>query len=367
MKFYMTLISATLGVGLVISAAFAQDKINYTEMVEDLKVMCRIIDETMDETFENDYVKGGFFRKGGCQHLYLKGYGALFLLDVQFSVSEKEMKIVKTEKKTNLWEKHEREVRHQGQLEEAAWVTDKNESYSKEKVDKLKEKLAYLVGEYGSRIGQLAFDDTISFVVFGYPDHAVDLETDFLVEMHVVEHVDADAMSHARETLEETEEKLQVLLEEAEQILEAKQKLEGTAEHVADAMSHARETLEDTEEKLQVAVEKMEEELKKEITGQEGEDDDKKVIIQRDETIIVEEEKDEEMEDSQPQKGKRLRMFIRPTPPTPPIPPTVPNLPHGFHGKPATTLILTFKRSQLEGKKGADWEALLVGAEVVEY
>ena len=324
MKFYMTLISATLGVGLVISAAFAQDKINYTEMVEDLKVMCRIIDETMDETFENDYVKGGFFRKGGCQHLYLKGYGALFLLDVQFSVSEKEMKIVKTEKKTNLWEKHEREVRHQGQLEEAAWVTDKNESYSKEKVDKLKEKLAYLVGEYGSRIGQLAFDDTISFVVFGYPDHAVDLETDFLVEMHVVE-------------------------------------------HVADAMSHARETLEDTEEKLQVAVEKMEEELKKEITGQEGEDDDKKVIIQRDETIIVEEEKDEEMEDSQPQKGKRLRMFIRPTPPTPPIPPTVPNLPHGFHGKPATTLILTFKRSQLEGKKGADWEALLVGAEVVEY
>ena len=321
MKFYMTLISATLGVGLVISAAFAQDEINYTEMVEDLKVMCRIIDETMDETFENDYVKGGFFRKGGCQHLYLKGYGALFLLDVQFSVSEKEMKIVKTEKKTNLWEKHEREVRHQGQLEEAAWMVDKNESYRKEKVDKLKEKLAYLIGEYGSRIGQLTLDDTVSFVVFGHSNYAVDLETDFLVEMHVVE-------------------------------------------HVADAMSHARETLEDTEEKLQVAVEKMEEELKKEITGQEGEDDDKKVIIQRDETIIVEEEKDEEMEDSQPQKGKRLRMFIRPTPP---IPPTVPNLPHGFHGKPATTLILTFKRSQLEGKKGADWEALLEAAEVVEY
>ena len=36
-------------------------KINYTEMVEDLKVMCRIIDEKMDETFENDYVKGWIF------------------------------------------------------------------------------------------------------------------------------------------------------------------------------------------------------------------------------------------------------------------------------------------------------------------
>ena len=329
MKFYMTLIITTLGVGLVIGTAFAQDKINYTEMVEDLKVMCRIVDETMDETFENDYVKGGFFRKGGCQHLYLKGYGVLFLLDVQFPVSEKEMKVVKTEKKTNLWEKHEREVRHQGQLEEAAWVVDKNESYRKEKVDKLKEKLAYLVGEYGSRIGQLAFDDTISFVVFGHSGPAVHFDVDLDSEWHTV-----DVMSHSRKTIEELREKLkelkekhQTLLEEAEQILEAKRKLEGTAE-------------------------------------EESQDNDKKVISRRNETIIIEEEKDEEMEDSQPQKGKRLRMLIRPTPPIPPI---VPNLPHGFHGKPATTLILTFKRSQLEGKKGADWEALLTAAEVVEY
>ncbi len=320
MKFYMTLISATLGVGLVISAAFAQDKINYTEMVEDLKVMCRIIDETMDETFENDYVKGGFFRKGGCQHLYLKGYGALFLLDVQFSVSEKEMKIVKTEKKTNLWEKHEREVRHQGQLEEAAWVTDKNESYSKEKVDKLKEKLAYLVGEYGSRIGQLAFDDTISFVVFGYPDHAVDLDVglDFW-------HVVGGEVHHAQEMLKGAKE-IQVMRQKIKE-------LEGMAEELEG------------------------------ITEEKSRDDDDKVIIQRDSTIIIEEEKDEEIEDSQSKKGKRLRLRI----PVPPTPPTPPNLPHGFHGKPATTLILTFKRSQLEGKKGADWEALLVGAEVVEY
>ena len=180
MKFYMPFIIVVFGIGLITSTVSAQDQIDYTEMVEDLKVMCRIVDETMDETFENDYVKGGFFRRGGCQHLYLKGYGPMFLLDVRFPVAEKEMKIVKTEKKTNLWEKHEREVRHQGQLEEAVWVVGKNESYSKEKVDKLKEQLAYLVGEYGSHIGQLALDDTISFVVFGYPDYTIDLETDFL-------------------------------------------------------------------------------------------------------------------------------------------------------------------------------------------
>ena len=343
MKFYMTLIIAMLGIGLVTGVVSAQDQIDYTEMVEDLKVMCRIVDETMNETFEHDYVKGGFFRRGGCQHLYLKGYGAMFLLDVRFPVAEKEMKIVKTEKKTNLWEKHEREVRHQGQPEEAAWVIGKNESYSKEKVDKLKEQLAYLVGEYGSRIDQLAFDDTISFVVFGYPDYAVNLETDFVVEMHV-EHHDEDAMFHPRDTIEETRKKInelrkrgselkekQKLLENAEEILEAKRKLEGAAE-------------------------------------EESQDNSKKVIIRQDEGIIIEEEKGEEIEGSQSKKEERFRKLILkvPKPPVPPAPTPI-SAPHGFHGKPATTLILTFKRSQLEGKKGTDWEALLEAAEVVEY
>ena len=331
MKFYMTLIIATLGVGLVTGTVSAQDEVNYTEMVEDLKVMCRIVDETMDKTFENDYVKGGFFRKGGCQHLYLKGYGALFLLDVQFPVAEKEIRAVKTKKKTNMWEKYEREVRDQNQLEETVWVVGKNESYSKEKVDELKAQLAYLAGEYGSRIGQLGFDDTISFVVFGHSGPAVHFDVDLNSEWHTIDVMSHSVMSHSRETIEELKErpkelkeKHQTPREEAEQILEAKRKLEGTAE-------------------------------------EDSQDNDKKVIIQRDETIIIEEEKDDEMEDSQPQKDKRLRMFIHPIPPIPP------SLPHGFHGKPTTTLILTFKRSQLEGKKGADWEALLKAAEVVEY
>ena len=318
-----------LGIGLVAGTASAQDQIDYTEMVEDLKVMCRIVDETMEETFENDYVKGGFFRRGGCQHLYLKDYGPMFLLDVRFPVAEKEMKIVKTEKETNLWEKHEREVRHQDQLEETAWVVGKNESYSKEKVDKLKEQLAYLVGEYGSRIGQLTLDDTISFVVFGYPDYAVDLETDIMgfVRTVTVDYGDADAMSHTREALSHAREALSL---------------------VREMLSHPGETLEETEDKLQVVLEKIEE-LREKIAEQASQDGDK------------EEEKDEEMKDLEPEKVKRFRIPIPPTPPTPP------SFPHRFRGKPATTLILTFKRSQLEGKNGTDWEALLKAAEVVAY
>ena len=325
MKLYMTLIIATLGVGLVTNTASAQDQIDYTEMVEDLKVMCQIVDETMDEIFENDYVKGGFFRRGGCQHLYLKGYGPVFLLDVRFPVTENEMRIVKTEKKTNLWEKYERSVRNQNQPEEAVWVAGKNESYSKEKVDKLKKQIAYLVGEYGSRIGQLAFDDTISFVVFGYPDYTVDLETDVLdFEWHILDH----ARLHSRETIEKLSEEIQAL-HETGQKLEAKRKLDGTAEA-------------------------------------ESQDDEKKVINRRNETIIIDEEKDEEIEDSQSKKDRQLHLRIQ-APPIIPPPPTSISVPHRFHSKPATTLILTFKRNQLEGKKGTDWEALLAAAEVVEY
>ena len=314
MKFYVTLTIAVLGISLVASTISAQDEINYTEMVEDLKVMCRIIDETMDETFGNDYLKGGFFRRGGCQHLYLKGYGPMFLLDVRFPVAEKEMKIVKTEKKTNLWEKHEREVRHQSHPEEAAWVVDKNESYSKEKVDELKEQLAYLVGEYGSRIGQLEFDDTISFVVFGFSDHTVDIDVGLDFEWHIV----GDAVQHAREILKEPK---VVRMIDKEILEKHRKKLEELAEQV-------------------------------------NQDSDDKVISQKAKTIIIEEGQNEEMEDTQPKEGKRLHMLIPPMPP---------NFPHRFHRKSATTLILTFKRSQLEDKKGTDWEALLKAAEVVEY
>ena len=332
MKLYMPLIIATLGVGLVTGAVSAQDEIDYTEMVEDLKVMCRVVDETMEEVFEKDYLKGGFFRRGGCQHLYLKGYGAVFLFDVQFPVAEKEMRVVKTKKKTNMWEKYEREVRHQNQLEETVWMVGKNESYSKEKVDKLKEQLAYLVGEYGSRIGQLESDDTISFVVFGYSDHTIDLDVDLDFGWHIV----GDALSHAQETLE----------------ARAKE-----AKEVAEKMKEI------TEQESQDDDEKDIIQQGKAIAEGENRDDDEKIIIQKSKAIIIEGEKDREIEDSEIKKEIRLRLLA----PVPPVPPTPPSLPHGFHGKPVTTLILTFKRSQLEGKKGADWEALLTTAEVVEY
>lgn len=322
MKFYMPLIIVVFGIGLITTTAPAQDQIDYTEMVGDLKVMCRIIDETMDEIFEDDYVKGGFFRRGGCQHLYLKGYGAVFLLDVQFPVAEKEVKVAMKEKKTDLWEKYQREVRYQHRPEGGMWVVGNDESYSKEKVDKLKEKLTYLVGEYGARIGQLGFDDTISFVVFGFSDHTVDLNVGLDFEWHIV----GDAVQHAQEILKDAKEI---------QIVE-------------------KETFKKDIEKL--------EELADKVT----QDSDEKVINRKGKTIVIEEKQNKEIEDSQPKEEIWTHKVIQLNGPVPaPLPP--PSFPHRLHRKPATTLILTFKRSQLEGKTGTDWEALLRAAEVVEY
>lgn len=367
MKFYVTLTIAVLGVGLVAGIVSAQDEINYTEMVEDLKVMCRIVDKTMDETFENDYVKGGFFRRGGCQHLYLKGYGPVFLLDVQFPVAEKEMKIVKTEKKMDLWEKHEREVRYQYRPEGGTWVVGNDESYSKEKVDKLKKQLAYLVGEYGSRIGQLALDDTISFVVFGHSDYTADLGTDFLDLVWRVEHVGADATAHPRKTTAELREQIQALrkvgqkLEEAEQKLEEKAKKENQDNDKIEELREKIQTVRVAGQELEEAGQKLEGSAKKE-----SQDNDKKVIGPRDETMKKIETKVIKIEDSELKDSPLFRLRI-PVPPTPAAPPIPPSLTHRLRAKPATTLVLTFKRSQLEGKKGTDWEALLEAAEIVEY
>ena len=356
MKIYMTLIIVMLGVGMVTSTVSAQAEINYAEMLEDLKVMCRIIDETMDETFESDYLKGGFFDRAGCQHLYLKGYGALFLLDVRFSVSEKEMRVIKTKKKTDMWEKYEREVRHQRQPEEAVWVANKNESYSKEKVDKLKEKLAYLVGEYGSRIGQLASDDRIAFVVIGYSDYAADLKADFLdFEWRVA----GDVTSHPRNTTQELREKIHALRKVGQKLEEAEQKLEENAKKESqdnDKIEELREKIQTVRvagQELEEAGQKLEESAKKE-----SQDSDGKVISPQVETVIID-DTDEEIEDSESKGDKRYHLRIQ-------VPPVPPSLPHGLHVRPTTTLMLAFKRSQLEGKKGADWEALLATAEIVE-
>ncbi|MCZ6677314.1 MAG: hypothetical protein O7E52_08695 [Candidatus Poribacteria bacterium] len=286
MKFWMTFTVAILGVGLIIAAAPSQQEINYAEMAEDIQVMCRIVDKTMQEAFEKDYIRSGFFSRRGCQGFYLKNYGVVFLLDLQFPVAEKEMKVVKKKKEADLWERYQREVRRQPRPEELKWVVDKNEAYDSDRVDRLKARLAYLVGEYGARISQLGSDDMISIVVSGRTAQPFDFDVDFDFDVHV-----------------------------------------------GKEMPH--------------------------IVAIEGDDHGgKKIVVERDRVIVVEEIEVEETEDSKPKKRKKVVIAA---------PPRLPVLRFASHAKPATTLIVSFNRSQLEGKTGADWEALLKEADIVQY
>ena len=115
MKVYTTLIATLLVIALMTPTVSTQTdrKIDYTQMVEDIEIMCRIIDRNMKELFPKEYHHTGPFKKQGCQGFYLKNYGVIFTLEVQFPVTQKEIPLaLKKKQKADLWQELEREIRH---------------------------------------------------------------------------------------------------------------------------------------------------------------------------------------------------------------------------------------------------------------
>jgi hypothetical protein len=136
-------------------------------MVEDIEIMCRIIDKNMKDVFKSEYYyRTGSFRRQGCQGFYLKNYGVIFTLEVQFPVTQKEIAVApKKKQKADLWQELEREVRHQPHQVDAPPVRPQSKKYNSEKVDTLKGRLTYIIGEYSQRIDQLDANEKISIVV----------------------------------------------------------------------------------------------------------------------------------------------------------------------------------------------------------
>ena len=169
MKIYTTLIATLLVIGLMAPTVSTQTdrKIDYTQMVEDIEIMCRIIDKNMKELFPKEYrYHTGLFGRQGCQGFYLKNYGVIFTLEVQFPVTQKEIAVApKKKQKADLWQELEREVRHQPHQVDAPPVRPQSKKYNSEKVDTLKGRLTYIIGEYSQRIDQLDANEKISIVV----------------------------------------------------------------------------------------------------------------------------------------------------------------------------------------------------------
>ena len=174
MKVYTTLIATLLVIALMTPTVSTQTdrKIDYTQMVEDIEIMCRIIDRNMKELFPKEYHRTGPFKRQGCQGFYLKNYGVIFTLEVQFPVTQKEIPVaLKKKQKADLWQELEREVRHLPHQEETYLAQQQGKAYNAEQVDTLKERLAYLIGEYSQRIDQLAPNEKISIVVNSRLEH----------------------------------------------------------------------------------------------------------------------------------------------------------------------------------------------------
>ena len=167
---------------LVALAAGATTELDsdYVQMVEDVDIMARIIDKTLAAEFSDEY-RG--FRAGnifgsdcdGCQGIYLKGYGAVFMTSIGFPVSERKTAEGKAAP-DDLWQQTRYEISGApgGGTSGAMHVIGLSDSakYEPEKVEQLKEELLKLIGTYAHNIRQLGANENIVVAVRGTTGYA---------------------------------------------------------------------------------------------------------------------------------------------------------------------------------------------------
>jgi hypothetical protein len=153
------------------------------KLAEDLEVMSRIIDKTLTGSFPDHYKVARTFTSigshQGCQGIYLKGYGAVFMTSIGFPVSERKTAEGKTAP-DDLWQRTRYEIIG---VPGAMSLISRGDSgkYEPEKVEQLKEELLKLIGTYAHNIRQLGANENIVVAVRGAGDypHSVSLRTMF--------------------------------------------------------------------------------------------------------------------------------------------------------------------------------------------
>ena len=144
----------------------------YTQTVEDTDVMAAVIDKTMEKAFSGEYRELGGFFDTGCQGVFLKNYGVLFMMNVDFSVTKPpEEKPTQETKPDDLWEQTRREITEQGGFIGSGYGSTLNakppDSYDQAKVEKLKNELLKQIGDYANNIRNLGTNDSVTIVIRG--------------------------------------------------------------------------------------------------------------------------------------------------------------------------------------------------------
>ena len=170
------------GKALVIRTSDADAKAQ-ANLEEDLAVMSRILDKTVAKKLDDD--RGNRFMginvlfapgSGSIRNLYLEGYGALFLLNVNFPLLPPPEKPEATKEKSeadSTWEEAKQELYGRsdawaqvGKSFKFGMSAGPQQEYDKDKVDDLKESLLEAL-KNATNIRNLKADESITVCVFG--------------------------------------------------------------------------------------------------------------------------------------------------------------------------------------------------------
>jgi hypothetical protein len=160
MKVFIQILALLFCLTMFSGIALAQTNTNFTQTVEDTDVMAAVIDKTMEKAFSGEYREIGGFFDTGCQWVFLKNYGVLFMMNVGFSVTKPpEEKQTQETKPDDLWEQTRREIMEQGRTIGSEYGSTRNikivDSYDQTKVERLKNELLKLIGDYANNIRNL--------------------------------------------------------------------------------------------------------------------------------------------------------------------------------------------------------------------
>lgn len=142
-------------------------EIDYAQIMEDTDIMAKIIDKTLDKRWPKKYEPSTLFRQSlGCQGIYLKGYGAVFVTNINFPVAERAVQEETEPPPDDLWQQTKSELRKGPSGINVTYgpVFGDNDARL---VGTLKEILLRLIAEYGHNVRQLGPQENVVIVVRG--------------------------------------------------------------------------------------------------------------------------------------------------------------------------------------------------------
>jgi hypothetical protein len=132
--------------------------------------MARIIDKTLETEFPDEYKAASLFIGfRGCQGIYLKDYGAVFMTSVGFPVAYQTDAPQEEATPDDLWQQTKYELK--GVPSRMTGISVANlhsgENYDSQKSEQLKEVLVRLIGTYAPNIRQLGSQENVVVAVRG--------------------------------------------------------------------------------------------------------------------------------------------------------------------------------------------------------